>query len=105
MLLLAGVLLLTPGFFTDALGFALFLPPLRDAIYAGLKTRLFAIVPGMMGAPFGGAGPFGGGGPFGRRDEGVVDLDADDYTARTPGTTSGTTPDRGASIERIDDRP
>jgi UPF0716 protein FxsA len=28
-LLIAGALLLTPGFFTDAIGFALFFPPLR----------------------------------------------------------------------------
>ena len=80
MLLLAGVLLLTPGFFTDAIGFALFLPPLRDAIYGGLKNRIFAVVPGMMGTPFGGAGPFGGS-PFGQRGD-VVDLDSADYTSR-----------------------
>lgn len=35
-LLLAGVLLLTPGFFTDALGFLLFVPPFR----AWLRRRL-----------------------------------------------------------------
>lgn len=31
-LLLAGVVLLTPGFMTDALGFALLIPPLRQAL-------------------------------------------------------------------------
>jgi UPF0716 protein FxsA len=31
-LLLAGALLLTPGFFTDAVGFALLTPPLRRAV-------------------------------------------------------------------------
>ncbi|MGB0920333.1 MAG: FxsA family protein [Alphaproteobacteria bacterium] len=31
-LLVAGLLLLTPGFLTDAIGFALFIPPLRLAI-------------------------------------------------------------------------
>ena len=86
MLLLAGVLLLTPGFFTDAIGFLLFLPPLRDGIYHGLKNRLFAIVPGMMGTPFGGAGPLGGN-PFGdRSQDGVVDLDVNEYTSRTDGS-------------------
>lgn len=35
-LLVAGVLLLTPGFFTDAIGFLLFVPPLR----AWLRRRL-----------------------------------------------------------------
>ena len=128
MLLLAGVLLLTPGFFTDAIGFALFLPPLRDAIYAGLKSRLFTIVPGMVGAPFGGAGPFGGMGPFGRagpfggagpferggsfrggpfrRDEGVVDLDAEDYTARTaPGMERGTEREAERGAGHPEERP
>jgi UPF0716 protein FxsA len=31
MILVAGVLLLTPGFFTDAVGFALLMPPVRAA--------------------------------------------------------------------------
>ena len=31
-LLVAGALLLTPGFFTDAVGFALLVPPLRQAL-------------------------------------------------------------------------
>lgn len=37
-LLLAGVLLLTPGFVTDAAGFALFVRPVRDAIGQWLWT-------------------------------------------------------------------
>ncbi|MHA1525233.1 MAG: FxsA family protein [Alphaproteobacteria bacterium] len=42
-LLVAGALLLTPGFFTDAVGFALLIPPLRHiiarAIWARVKSR------------------------------------------------------------------
>jgi UPF0716 protein FxsA len=40
MILVAGVLLLTPGFFTDALGFALLTPPFRRAGFAYLRTRV-----------------------------------------------------------------
>lgn len=40
MLLIAGILLLTPGFVTDMCGFLLFLPPLRDAIWGFLKNNL-----------------------------------------------------------------
>ncbi|MCB1335280.1 MAG: FxsA family protein [Roseivivax sp.] len=40
MILLAGALLLTPGFFTDALGFALLMPPVRDAVIAYLRRRV-----------------------------------------------------------------
>lgn len=34
MILIAGALLLTPGFFTDAVGFALLIPPVRGALWA-----------------------------------------------------------------------
>ena len=40
MILVAGVLLLTPGFFTDTLGFALLLPPVRQRAYAALRQRI-----------------------------------------------------------------
>jgi UPF0716 protein FxsA len=40
MILVAGVLLLTPGFFTDALGFALLTPPFRRAAFAYLRKRV-----------------------------------------------------------------
>lgn len=67
LLLVAGILLLTPGFFTDALGFLLFVPGVRDAIWGGLKARLFAFVPGagMMAGMGGGLGGGLGGGGLG----------------------------------------
>lgn len=40
MILIAGVLLLTPGFFTDAVGFALLLPPVRQAVFSYAKSRV-----------------------------------------------------------------
>lgn len=40
MILIAGALLLTPGFFTDAVGFALLLPPVRAAAYRWLRARV-----------------------------------------------------------------
>lgn len=40
MILVAGILLLTPGFFTDALGFALLLPPVRVAVFRYLSSRV-----------------------------------------------------------------
>jgi UPF0716 protein FxsA len=41
-LLVAGVLLLTPGFFTDALGFLLFVPPVRTWLRRRLGDFLMA---------------------------------------------------------------
>jgi len=40
MILFAGALLLTPGFFTDAVGFALLMPPVRALIYRHLRARV-----------------------------------------------------------------
>lgn len=55
VLLLAGALLLTPGFFTDAIGFACLIPPLRRYIVLRFLQRLFQPVnPGSVGP---GAGP------------------------------------------------
>lgn len=40
MILFAGALLLTPGFFTDALGFALLMPPVRRRVYDYLRSKV-----------------------------------------------------------------
>ncbi|OIO55372.1 MAG: exlusion protein FxsA [Alphaproteobacteria bacterium CG_4_10_14_0_2_um_filter_63_37] len=40
VLLVAGALLLTPGFFTDAVGFTLLTPWARDKIFQTLKRRV-----------------------------------------------------------------
>ncbi len=39
MILVAGALLLTPGFVTDTVGLALLLPPVRAALRAGIARR------------------------------------------------------------------
>ncbi|CUH79664.1 FxsA family protein [Tropicibacter naphthalenivorans] len=40
MILISGALLLTPGFFTDAVGFALLAPPVRRAVYNYVRQRV-----------------------------------------------------------------
>lgn len=40
MILVAGALLLTPGFFTDAVGFSLLMPPVRVAVFRYLRARV-----------------------------------------------------------------
>ncbi|MEZ5714543.1 MAG: FxsA family protein [Paracoccaceae bacterium] len=40
MILFSGALLLTPGFFTDAMGFALLVPPVRRAVLAWARKRV-----------------------------------------------------------------
>jgi UPF0716 protein FxsA len=39
LLVLAGIFLLTPGFFTDAIGFLLLVPPLRQALVRAFLRR------------------------------------------------------------------
>ena len=40
MILFSGALLLTPGFFTDAVGFSLLIPSVRRAIFNFLRSRV-----------------------------------------------------------------
>ena len=40
MILISGALLLTPGFFTDIVGFSLLAPPVRSAVFLWLKKRV-----------------------------------------------------------------
>lgn len=40
MILFSGALLLTPGFFTDFVGFALLVPAVRSAVYTQMRARI-----------------------------------------------------------------
>lgn len=66
MLAVSGALLMTPGYFTDTIGFLLLVPPIRGAIYEWLKTRVTVVGPGTQGPP---------------RNDGpdVIDLEEDDW--------------------------
>lgn len=58
VLVAAGALLLTPGFFTDAVGFLALVPPLRRAaIWALLRRGVVAAGSGPGGGPRRGEGP------------------------------------------------
>jgi UPF0716 protein FxsA len=57
MLAVGGALLLTPGFFTDAIGFACLIPGLRRSLIANMLRR--GVVQ-MHGGGFMGGGPAGG---------------------------------------------
>lgn len=73
MIMLAGILLLTPGFITDVLGILLFIPPIRDAGWRLLKDRIVVVT------PFG--GPRGPGAAREPRNRGtpVIDLGSEDF--------------------------
>jgi UPF0716 protein FxsA len=44
-LVVAGLLMITPGFFTDAVGGALLLPPVRALVYARVRDRVHVVMP------------------------------------------------------------
>lgn len=69
MILIAGVLLLTPGFVTDTLGFLLFVPAVRTRIWRSLKARVNTVVLSSAQRRRYAGGP-------------VVDLEDDDYTPK-----------------------
>ncbi|MEM8540205.1 MAG: FxsA family protein [Pseudomonadota bacterium] len=72
MIMIAGVLLLTPGFVTDSCGFLLFVPPLRDAAWRVLKGR-FKVV------NLNGQEPFSNSGPQNPTGGPTIDLDDEDF--------------------------
>ena len=78
MIAIAGVLLLTPGLVTDTLGFLLFIPAIRNAVWSFLKARVVVVASGGFGR---GSGPA----PQGRPD--VVDLSGSEFERRPDPTT------------------
>ncbi len=72
MIMVAGVLLLTPGFVTDTLGFLLFVPPLRDVIWSTLASKFIIRGPG----------GFRDAGPMHNADDDIVNLDPDEFSEK-----------------------
>ena len=84
MVMLAGMLLLIPGFVTDIFGLLLFLPPVRAIAWRFLKRRIVVSAGGFGGFARPGAGP-------GAHSRGkTIDLDEDEYSA---GPNAGPRPD------------
>lgn len=53
MLALAGLLILIPGFLSDIAGFALLVPPVRQALYRALSRNMVIVTRSEMRAPSG----------------------------------------------------
>ncbi len=89
LILVAGVLMLTPGFFTDAVGFLLLVPPVRAAVIRSLGRRIAVVAVGVGSAGAAGGAPFRGGPMGGQTVDGV-------YEAVDPAQNpSGPEPERG----------
>ena len=78
MILFSGALLLTPGFFTDAIGFALLVPGIRGSVYRAIRSRV-----NVQSFEYGArAQP---------RDDGIIDAEYEDLDAPEPKGPSGWT--------------
>jgi UPF0716 protein FxsA len=100
-LLLAGALLLTPGFFTDALGAVLLVPAFRNVLRIGVAARLFANAAVVVnGQPVSPGERTGQTGPF-DRDADIIEAefseidDGDDVAENSGGAT-----DRPGAIKK-----
>lgn len=74
MIMVAGVLLLVPGFITDTLGLLLFIPAVRERGWRFLKDRI-TVVANVGGSRYR-RGPAGG--------SGTIDLEEDEFSRREP---------------------
>ncbi|MDQ0313722.1 FxsA family protein [Amorphus orientalis] len=92
MILAAGVLLLTPGFVTDTIGFLLFVPPVREGIWRFIRSRIAVTV----------VQPEAGRRPTGGRDGPVVDLNEGEYGPANSESPWSQSPDSSRSQDRID---
>lgn len=72
LILVAGAVLITPGVLTDALGFALLIPPLRALVKRGLRRWVAASVRVQAGG-FRGGSAWSGGSSTGRSE--VIDAE------------------------------
>lgn len=79
MIVVAGLLLLMPGFVTDIIGLALFLPPVRHLLWRTIGKRVVVVETG-------GYGGYSSRGPSSetaaKPDGRVVDLSEEDFTRR-----------------------
>ena len=73
LMIFGGALLLTPGFFTDAIGLAMFIPPLRAIVRRVVLSRMRGRVAVYTAVSGGARDPFVP--PFGPRRSGVIDVD------------------------------
>lgn len=79
MIMVAGVLLLTPGFVTDTIGFLLFVPRLRDTLWHFLKSRIQIVSTHQSGANDAQSGQRS---EYRKANNGpVVDLNEDEFSA------------------------
>ncbi|MHA1189658.1 MAG: FxsA family protein [Alphaproteobacteria bacterium] len=85
MIAAAGLLLLTPGFITDGIGFLLFVPPVRAVLWRTIAARFYVTAGRTMASESMAGGSKGNPSPGGRarkRPAATIDLEEGEYSAR-----------------------
>lgn len=80
MIVLAGILLLLPGFITDTIGILMFIPAVREKLWQMFKSRITVVSASRFGGGFQTRSKPGTEGPFRQMDASVIELDEDEYT-------------------------
>jgi UPF0716 protein FxsA len=89
-LVIAGALLLTPGFLTDAVGALLLLPPVRAWLYRRMRHRIEEqVLSGATRPPGGGAPPPAGEPGPPPQDRPVIDVEFDEVPGDMPEPRGG----------------
>ena len=78
MIMIAGVLLLTPGFVTDSIGFLLFFPPFRQLLWSSIASKIMVQTKSAFQH---GENPFDTRHPKNNVED-VVDLDPTEFTEK-----------------------
>ena len=78
MIMIAGVLLLTPGFVTDSIGFLLFFPPFRQFLWSSIASKVVIKTTNTFQE---GANPFSNH-HANQNSEDVVDLDPSEFSEK-----------------------
>lgn len=78
LLVLAGILLIIPGFLTDIIGLLLFIPFVRNLLWAGyLRKRVIVATNFQTGS----AGSNYRQSSYNKQDDDIIDLDPEDYSS------------------------
>ncbi len=107
LILASGLLLLTPGFFTDAIGFALLVPQVRAAVIRYLARRVVTVIHKRGGpgrGPGGHPGSHPGGKPASHRPRGPGTVEGDYEVVEPEDAAKDAAGDAGRDAGRRDRR-
>jgi UPF0716 protein FxsA len=97
MIVVAGILLLLPGFITDIIGLALFIPFVRRLLWSAIGRRIIVVGPGTRRPQHRGPSDRR---PGDTRQGPVVDLGEDDFTREPNPTSPWSGPKQGPKLDK-----